>query len=349
MKKQLLFCTILPIILMIFFGSCEPVTEPDEELGDPVAIYLTAESDTMLLLTGKSQNIKLNGIFTETVEAKVTNNGVLTEAVFTYLTTDTTIDRLSASQADWHSSNEDVVTVSAGEVAGVSPGQAQIWATYLELTSDTITIDVSSPQLPPDLIVDPPLMQLVFQDSSTVAGNITAGMDATLLINSDTVSYAANGRFAEVVYLDLGANTFLVKAINNNNNLYATRTKRITYLPMADAGITGRWEGETLTRPFGFDIVEQFGVFVLNGTMIVDFTMLGGPLMIQDIIIAGQVNPDGNIEAQLSGEYQGFTISGWLRGTFRDSGYANGRYGVMIEKPGWPTASTNAAWWAERQ
>ena len=79
------------------------------------------------------------------------------------------------------------------------------------------------------------------------------------------------------------------------------------------------------------------------------FASLGGPLIVQDIIIFGQVEEDGAINAILSKEWEGFTITGTLEGIFLDSGMAEGSYSVKIVKEGWPTASASATWWAVRQ
>jgi len=215
--------------------------------------------------------------------------------------------------------------------------------------SDTLVVVVSSQQSAPDLILDPPMVQLVFQDHTTISGRVTADMDVTVTVSGDTVDVEENGEFSTVVSLVTGENTIAIVAINNANELSVTKSKLIIYYLLENAGITGLWEGETLTRPFGFDIYEMFGVYIIDGTMIVDFTMLGGPMVVQDIIIAGLVNEDGSIEATLTSDWQGFSITGTLDGFFLDSGNAEGSYSVKISKEGLPTASAGATWWAERQ
>ncbi|NQU27670.1 MAG: hypothetical protein HQ528_05225, partial [Candidatus Marinimicrobia bacterium] len=325
--------------------------EPTDDIDDtsePIAIFLVTEVDTILLLVNNTYTLAVQGIFAETSENTVINTGVLAEASYTYLVTDTITESIDTSRPDWYSANQTVATVAAGKITGRAAGTTEIWAVIGEVFSDTLVVVISSPQLPPELILDPPPVQLVFQDSTTVSGRVTAGLDVTLTVAGDTIDYNENGEFSTVVSLVTGENDILVVAINNANGLSTTKSKLIVFYQLDQAGITGYWVGETLTRPFGFDIYELLGTYVIDGTMMVDFTMLGGELVVQDIIIFGQVEEDGAINASLSKEWDGFTITGTLEGIFLDSGMAEGTYGVKIRKEGWPTASASATWWARQ-
>ena len=345
--NKLLLCGLIPVLLI--FTACEEPVDNTDDSREPLAIFLETEVDTLLLLVDNTYTLAIQGIFTETSENTVINSGVLAEASYTYLVTDTTAESIDASRPDWYSSNHAVATVSEGKIKGRAAGTAEIWAMISEIFSDTLVVVVSSPQLPPELILDPPPVQLVFQDSATISGRVTAGLDVTLTVAGDTIDYNENGEFSTVISLVIGENDIRVMAINSENGLSTSKSKLIVFYQLDNAGITGYWEGETLTRPFGFDIFELLGVYVIDGTMTVDFTMLGGPLIVQDIIIFGQVDEDGTINAILSKEWEGFTITGTLEGIFLDSGTAEGSYGVKIIKEGWPTASASATWWAQRQ
>ncbi len=334
----------------MIFTACEEIADDniDDSL-EPVAIFLVTDVDTLLLLANNTYTLSVDGIFTETSENTVINSGVFAEITYTYISSDTTTESVDANQLDWYSSNATIASVSNGVIEGHAAGTAEIWAMIDDIFSDTLIVVVSSPQLPPDLILNPPMVQLVFQDYTTVSGRVTAGLDVTLTVSGDTIEVNENGEFNAVVSLIIGENIIEVVATNNENGLSTTKSKLIIYYLLENAGITGHWEGETLTRPFSFDIYEGLGVYVIAGTMTVDFTMLGGELIVQDIIIAGLVNEDGTIEATLSREWEGFTITGSLDGYFMDSGTAEGSYGMEITKDGWPTATASATWWAERQ
>jgi len=95
-------------------------------------------------------------------------------------------------------------------------------------------------------------------------------------------------------------------------------------------------------------IYEAFGVYVIDGTLTVDVTMIGGPMIVEDIIIVGLIHPDGTIDAEVSKEGGEFTVSGYLDGYFSDAGHAQGKYGIEISKPGWPSATASARWEAEK-
>ena len=129
-----------------------------------------------------------------------------------------------------------------------------------------------------------------------------------------------------------GENTFAIVATNNENGLSTTKTKVIIYLPISQAGITGHWKGETLTRPFSFDISELFGNYIINGTLTVDLTLLGDSLLVQDVVIYGLINNDGTIDASLSKKFSGFMLTGTLEGAFHNSGKPVEVTGSLLKK-----------------
>ena len=343
-----------PISFMLIFTVCDDSGldlggDNNDDSREPVAIFLKTDVDTLLLLANDTYTLSVKGIFTETSENTVNNSGLFAEANYTYITSDTTLEYITASSAEWYSSNSSVASVNNGTVTGIWGGSAAIWTTLGELTSDTVIFLITGQDLPPDLVIDPPPVQLIFQDSSNVSGRVTPGMDITLTVNGDTVYYDSDGRFSHGVHLSLGTNNFIVTATNNENGLTATASKEIIYYTLDTAGIEGTWEGETLTRPFEFEIYNSSGFYVIDGYLTINFTILGGPMVVENIVIAGLIRPDGMIDATASLESEGIVVSGFLEGFFLDSGNAEGSYGLSITKDGWPNASASATWWAERQ
>lgn len=341
-----IFIAISSIIALMTLG-CEDMVGPEEEDLTLIDLQIVAESDTLLLLTGDTKTLKVRGVYVKTEENTVTNRGVLTDTSFTYFTTDTVTKKMDMSQLSWNSSDENVAAVSKGKVQALDGGIAMITASSNHVESNSIHIRVSVGA--PELIVDPPLTQLVFQNFGTVSGWVLTGINLTLTMNGDTIDYSSEGRFVETVSLEVGNNSFEIIATNNDNELSTTKIKQIIYYPVDDAGITGHWKGETLTRPFSFDIYGLAGVYIIDGTLTVDLTLLGGPLVVEDIVIFGLINSDGSIDASLSKEFEGFTITGNLEGVFYSSGTAGGSYTISVEKEGWPTISHTETWTAERE
>ncbi|NOZ75688.1 MAG: hypothetical protein GXO90_10030 [FCB group bacterium] len=255
---------------------------------------------------------------------------------------------LDRRQVDWFSSNDYVVEISDGIALGRNAGSAMVWAGMNGMTSDTLVLIVNTPDRAPDFLLDPPLYQLVFQNSGQVSGQTLAGQNITLIVGTDTTAIESNGRFSHWVPLVEGINPIPVTAVNNENGLSTTKQKTFVYYPFETSGIVGHWSGTTLTRPFSFDIYEALGIYVIDGTLTIDVTMIGGPMIVRDIVIAGLIHPDGTIDASLSKEWGGFTLTGHMEGYFRDSGHSQGTYGFRITRSGWPTVSASAAWTAEK-
>lgn len=327
--------------------GCEDGLGPEDDDRTLLDLQIVAQSDTLLILTGETKTLEVRGVYTKTEENTVTNRGVLTDTSFTYFSTDTVIEDVDPSKLDWFSSDENVAEVSKGEVSALGGGTAMITASSKHGQSDSVYVTVSVGA--PVLIVDPPPTQLVFQNSSTVSGWVLTGIDLTLTMNGDTIDYSTDGRFEETVTLELGVNSFEIIATNNDNGMSTAKTKRIIYYQIDEAGITGHWKGETLTRPFAFEIYGLGGDYIIDGMLTVDLTLLGGPLIVEDIVIYGLINSDGTIDAGLSEESSGFTTTGTLQGVFYSSGTAGGSYTLTVEKQGWPTISHTEGWTAERQ
>ncbi|MFQ6673270.1 MAG: hypothetical protein ACE5GH_00635 [Fidelibacterota bacterium] len=343
------FLAVVPIVAIVGVGCVNELGPPESEDLTLIDLKIVANSDTLLLLTGDTKTLNVQGTYVRTEENTVMNEGVLTDTAFTFFSTDTVIRTVDASDLAWHSSDGSVAGVSKGKVEALNAGITAVTASGDGVESNAIYIRVSMGA--PELIVDPPLTQLVFQNSGTVSGWVLAGINLSLTMNGDTINYSDEGRFVETVALEVGENSFKVVATNNDNGLSVARTKLIVYYPIDEAGITGHWMGETLTRPFSFDIVYEplSGEYIIDGTLTVDLTVLGGPLVVEDIVIVGLINRDGTIDAALSKESSGFILGGTLEGIFYSSGTAGGSYTVTLEKEGWPTVSHTETWTAERE
>jgi len=337
----------VPILALMLCGCVEEFGPEEEDDLTLIDLQIVTESDTLLLLSGDIKTLKVRGIYVKTEENTITNRGVLTDTSFTYLITDTITKNFDVSKLSWTSSDENVAEVSKGKVEAFDGGTAQITTSSNQVVSQPIFVKVSVGA--PVLILDPPLTQLVFQDSADVSGWVLTGINLSLTMNGDTIEYSSNGRFSETVTLEVGENIFEMIATNNDNGLSTTKNKLIVYFPLDEAGITGHWKGETLTRPFSFDIYELLGEYIIDGILTVDLTLLGGPLVVEDIVIFGLIHRDGTIDATLSQESSGFIITGTLQGVFYSSGTAGGSYTLSIEKKDWPTISHTEPWTAEKQ
>ena len=198
----------------------------------------------------------------------------------------------------------------------------------------------------PVLEIDGLPVKVVFEPQSFISGRVI-GHNYTLTINTDTIDVSSEGSFNKIVDLDYGNNIFQIEAQNNDgSNLNTTKSVTIIYLSFDD--ITGHWKGETITRPFSFDIYKLADQYIINGTLTVDLTFFGGSEVVQDIAVIGLINNDGTIDAQLSKEASDMIISGSLKGHFSTSGIAAGSYTLSFEFYGVPFSHTEE-WTAEKQ
>ena len=162
-----------------------------------------------------------------------------------------------------------------------------------------------------------------------------------------------NGNFSEtIIGLLTGLRTIVATAQNPNQpSLATTRYKYVyyyQYLSDAADNICGNWLGTTLGRNFNFTISKSiiYSRYDINGHIDIQFQGIG---VVKDIVLTGIVNRDGTIDASLSQSYQGFTISGYLKGYFKTMGTGEGSYGSSAKKSGWPTLSATADWTAVKQ
>jgi len=198
----------------------------------------------------------------------------------------------------------------------------------------------------PVLELDGLPVKVVFDPQSFISGRVI-GHNYTLTINTDTIDVSSEGYFNKIVDLDYGNNTFQIEAQNNDGSNLNT-TKSVTIINLSFDDITGHWEGETITRPFSFDIYKLADQYIINGTLTVDLTLWGGSEVVQDIAVIGLINNDGTIDAQLSKEASEMNISGSLEGLFSTSGLAAGSYTLAFELFGVPFSHTEE-WTAEKQ
>ena len=338
-----LFIPITTILIFLIF-SCDD-NDPQPENLTLIDLQISVDLDTLLIIGGNEKNIPVKGIYIKVDNNTITNKGGITITGYTVVNTDTVMKDMDESSLNWYSSNDTVASVTNGIIqTSIYGGLTAITASADSIISNTIYVIVSSGE--PLLTIDPPMSQIVFQSIGNISGWVV-GSDFSLEINSNSIEYSTEGRFNESVTLIVGENTFNIKATNNDQlALSTTKTKKIINLSFDD--ITGNWKGETLTRPFSFDIYQLVNQYVIDGTLTIDLTFMGGPLIIEDIIVFGLINSDGTINAELSKTADDMSISGLLVGSFSTSGVAGGNYTLTIELLGTSLAHTEE-WTAEKQ
>ena len=331
------------MLLIFMVYSCGD--DPEPENLTLIDLQISADSDTLLVKGGDKKTLLVNGIYVKVENNTITNKGGIAITGYTVVNTDTVVKDIDGSTLDWYSSNNSVATVDNGEIEStIYGGLTEITASADSIISNTIYVIVSSGE--PLLTIDPPMSQIVFQSIGNISGWVV-GSDFSLEINLNSIEYSTEGRFNESVTLSVGENLFNIKATNNDQlALSTTKTKKIINLSFDD--ITGNWKGETLTRPFSFDIYQLVNQYVIDGTLAIDLTFMGGPLIIEDIIVLGLINSDGTINAELSKTANDMSVSGLLVGSFSTSGVASGNYTLTIELLGTSLAHTEE-WTAEKQ
>jgi len=201
----------------------------------------------------------------------------------------------------------------------------------------------------PVLEIDGLPVKVVFEPQSFISGRVI-GHNYTLTINTDTIDVSSEGYFNKIVDLDYGNNTFQIEAQNNDgSNLNTTKSVTIKYLYFTD--IEGTWKGETLTRPFTFEISQNEIIpfrYDIHGTFTASLPSFGGFSIEEDVAIIGLINYDGTIDVQLSKETSEMSILGSLNGYFSTSGLAAGSYTLSFELFGVPFSHTEE-WTAEKQ
>jgi len=290
----------IPIIILLIFMVYSCGDDPETEILTLIDLQISADSDTLLIIGGDKKNLLVNGIYVQVENNTITNKGGIAITSYTVVNTDTVVKGIDGSTLDWYSSNNSVATVDNGELEStIYGGLTEITAYKDLLNSNTIYVMVQTGA--PLLIIDPPVTEIVFQQEIGNVSGWVAGTDFTLKLNSNNIEFSDEGRFNESVSIDVGENTFDIVATNNDESAFSTtRIKKIINFSFDD--ITGHWKGETLTRPFSFDIYQVADQYIINGTLTVDLTIIGGSEVVEDIVVIGLINNDGTIDAQLSKE-----------------------------------------------
>lgn len=332
---------------MIMASECPGDDRPFQDLSDLTALDIES-ADTVLMLVGDDRIFSVTGTFIEVTENTIVNSGAIIDTFFLDTYSEYYLGQVHAVNLNWYSSNTFAATVSDGKVSAKSPGNTFIWAESEQITSDSVYIQISGIDQQPKLVLEPPPIQLIFQDTSNVKGNVTPGMDLMLTINDSAIDHDTEGNIFVPVELDTGINHFSVKAVNNVNGLFDEKEKTIIYYPFDMSGIEGNWAGETLGRPFSFEIYNYMGIYVIDGTLTVDVTMLGGPLVVENIVIYGLIRSDGTIDVEASLDESGVSVTGSMDGYFLNSGLSEGHYSLKVSVDGVASVRTGAVWTAER-
>ncbi len=341
--------------------GCTPLTQnqPANNQGlNIVVLEILPHPDTLNMGVNESQTLSLRGTRIDTSQQTMTNSGVITDASLTVMTTDTTTAPFPSDRASWSSSNTMVATVSNGIVSALNPGYAVITATVGTVSAAPVFVSVKGANTAPGLTLDPPLVSVIFRDTITVTGNVQ--QQAILIItesssahNDTNVPVDANGNFSEtIVGLLAGYRTIVAAAQNPHQpSLATTRYKYVCYyqyLSAAADSICGNWLGTTLGRNFNFTISKSiiYSRYDISGLIDIQFEGIG---LVKGVVITGIVNSDGTINASLSQSYQGFAISGYLKGYFKTTGTGEGSYGAAANKSGWPALNGSADWTAVKE
>ena len=354
-----------PVLLIAIIGGwwcgCTPLNENQAANNkglNLVALEILPHPDTLNMGANDSQTLNLRGTSIDTSQQTMSNTGVMTDASLTVMTTDTATTPFPSDGAVWSSSNAAVATVSYGVVTAHNAGYATIAASVGTVSAAPVLVSVKAANTAPGLSLDPPLISVIFRDTITVTGNVQ--QQATLIItesssrhNNPNVSYDVNGNFSEtIIGLLPGYRTVVATAQNPNQpSLATTRYKYVyyyEYLSDSADNICGNWVGTTLGRNFNFTISKSiiYSRYDINGHIDIQFQGIG---LVKDIVLTGIVDRDGTIDVSLTQTYQGFTISGYLKGYFETTGTGAGSYGSTAKEPGWPTLSATADWSAVKQ
>ena len=344
------------ILLSCPWWGCTPA--PGEKTTEVLAsLEILPHPDTLNLYVNESQNLNLRGTQINSSQQTMSNSGLITDVKYTVGNTDTTTVVVASAKAAWASSNSTVATVSQGIVTAKNPGSANISASVGSVSAVPLLVNVRAVNTAPGLSLDPPLLSVIFRDTVLVTGNVQ--QQAILKIsesssahNHDSVHYDAAGNFNELVTgIQTGYRTIVAAARNpNQSNLVTPRSKTVIYYrylsPEADS-ICGNWLGTTVGQNFNFTISKNQFLPVprydVNGHIDIQFEGIG---VVKDVVMTGVVNYDGTMDISLTQTYQGFKISGGLRGYFKSMGRGEGSYSAEAKKSGWPTLSGNADWTA---
>jgi hypothetical protein len=335
--------------------SCAVPSEEDKNVHVFTALEILPHPDTLFMSTGETLILNLRGTSINISQQTMSNSGIITNASYTAVTTDTTTQAIPPGDATWTSSNASVAIVSQGTITAGSPGMTNITATVNGFSSKPLPLNVKAVNVAPGVSLDPPPVSLIFINTITVTG--TVQNQAKLSIsepssgyNNTNVAYSSNGSFSEsIAGLQPGYRTITAEARNPlDANLMSTRYKYVYYYPYGADSIVGDWIGITLGKNFNFHIAKNQYLprYDITGTVDIKFQGIG---LVQEINLVGIVNSNGTIDVSVSKSYEGFIISGSLTGYFKTTGSGEGNYSATAKKSGWPTLSGSADWTAVKK
>ena len=306
----------------------------------------------------ETRSLSLRGVYTDKTEKTVTNTGVITNSEFTIVTIDSTYLDIIAADAEWYSSNNAAVQVVRGILTARAPGIVFIWARFHNIVSDSVLVSARVADVAPGLILDPPDVVLIFQNSIVVSGTVQAfsilkiSEQVSGYLNPN-VSYNDSVGFHETVTgLSPGIRIIKVTAQHpTRTDLFTTKYKSVyyhTYSSQEADSIVGPWHGECFGRPLNFIVSKNLYMsrYDISGTIDIQFRGYG---VVKDIDIIGLVNSNGDINLNISKSIEGFSISGSLTGHFRNTGHAQGTITAQMKKSGWPDLGFKESWWAEKE
>ncbi|MBU0561485.1 MAG: Ig-like domain-containing protein [Bacteroidetes bacterium] len=352
----------LVFILATLIG-CE-----DEEKLNRTSEYLAGLSldysyDTLALTVNDSpKQLTLLGKYLKVKETIVLNTGIIQSKEMRTVSVDSSFEIISAKNAQWFSSNGSVAAVSNGKVTPLSSGTTGVYAKFQNVNSDTLTIRVQENNSAPALYIDPPQTTLIFQNQVNVSGDvqiINSGGNQTKLL----VSEPRSGFNTRIDFNSLGEFNFTVNNLSDGlsiidlvaehpieSNLKTVRNKTViflSYLSSSADSIVGTWKGTSLNRTFYLEISKSilFQRYDVSGTIDIKFQALG---YVKDVEVIGLINRDGTIDLSLSKDYEGFKISGAMKGYFSGTGFSEGYYSGKAEKSGWPKLSFKEDWTARK-
>jgi hypothetical protein len=346
------------ILVVCFLGCKKNADTPDVET-TIAKLYLSPKPDTVYLdaTDRETKDLKLSGIFLDKTKKTVSNTGVITHSEFIVISIDSNYRTINATDADWISSNANVQIIRHGTMRAEIPGTTLVWAQYQGMTSDTLIVNARMHDVAPGLALNPSndifTLQNFVQIQGTVQRFSRLRMSESISGFVDTnVTYDADGNFNRTVTgLVPGKSTIVVKAYHNTrDDLVTTRTRNVYYFNFGSLtadSIVGNWRGECGGKPIVFSISKNQYLprYDISGT--IDIQCYGYGL-IQDVVLWGIVNNDGSMSITATKEFEGFSVSGTLKGKFRSVGTGDGSLAGSLRKNGWIDFSFNESWWAKK-
>lgn len=355
MKTALRF---LIVLVCLSVPSCTLNDQQEKKSYEFSSLEIVPHPDTLFINVDESRTVTLRGTRIDISELTMTNNGVVTDAMYTVRSVDTVTQSVPSADAAWSSSNPSVATVAYGVITARSAGFTTISAAVGNVRSEGLVVNVKAVASAPGLLINPPIYSVVFQNNVGVSGTVQVPAKLSITESSSShndtaVTFDANGNFMETISgFAVGFRTITAAARNiGQPALVTTRYKYIWYYPYLSAqadSICGNWLGSTLGRNFDFVISKSviYSRYDITGHIDIQFDGIG---VVRDIDLVGIVNSNGTINVSLTKSYEGFTISGNLSGYFKTVGTGEGNYGATAKKSNWPTLSGSADWTAVKK